>query len=103
MIGAFISIKDLEMEEELPVEATMRKFIGKIFTQLMADTDIEKHIMEPLMDVLVTSPSDYSGDVIADLNSRGGFLVKAINPAFGEKEEIKVVMPLKKMFDIPQY
>ena len=58
MIGVDISIKDLEMEEELPVEATMRKFIGQIFTQLMADTNIKKHIMEPLMDVVVTSPSE---------------------------------------------
>ena len=49
------------------------------------------------MDVVVSAPSEFSGDVIADLNGRNG-IVKAISPAVGGKEEIKVIMPLKKMF-----
>ena len=53
-------------------------------------------LMEPFMDLEVIVPSDFTGDVIADLNSRRG-KVLAIDPKQA-KEVIKAEVPLAGMF-----
>ena len=56
----------------------------------------EPFFLEPLMNVEVFAPENFVGDVIGDLNSRGG-KVSAINADSGI-HEIKVLAPLSKMF-----
>jgi len=53
-------------------------------------------ILEPIMKVEVTSPEEYFGDVMGDLNSRRG----RIN-GFSERNGIKIIdafVPLSEMF-----
>ncbi len=53
-------------------------------------------ILEPLMDVEVTTPEEYLGDVMGDLNSRRG-KIEGFN-ARKDAQVIKAVVPLAEMF-----
>jgi elongation factor G len=53
-------------------------------------------LLEPIMSVEVFVPDTYMGEVISDLNSRGG-KVESINPKAGI-QVVKAVVPLSKMF-----
>jgi elongation factor G len=53
-------------------------------------------ILEPMMAVEVTTPEDYLGDVIGDLNSRRG-QIQAMEERFGSRV-VKALVPLSEMF-----
>jgi elongation factor G len=53
-------------------------------------------ILEPIMKVSVTTPEDYMGDVIGDLNSRRG-QIQGIEAKFGA-QQIDAFVPLSEMF-----
>jgi len=53
-------------------------------------------LLEPIMSVEVFVPDTYMGEVISDLNGRGG-KVESINPKAGI-QVVKAVVPLSKMF-----
>ncbi|GAA3761861.1 elongation factor G [Salinactinospora qingdaonensis] len=53
-------------------------------------------LLEPVMDVTVTTPEDYMGDVIGDLNSRRGH-VQSMDERAGTRV-IKALVPLSEMF-----
>ena len=53
-------------------------------------------LLDPIMDVEILVPEDFMGDVIGDLNARGG-KVEAIEPKMGV-QIIKATVPLAKMF-----
>lgn len=53
-------------------------------------------LLEPIMNVEIFVPDSHMGDVIGDINSRGG-KIEGINPKSGI-QEIQAVVPLKKMF-----
>ena len=53
-------------------------------------------IMEPIMDVEVTTPEEYMGDVIGDLNSRRGHIKEMSQRA--DAQVIKAMVPLSEMF-----
>jgi elongation factor G len=54
-------------------------------------------ILEPVFAVEVTTPEDYMGDVIGDLNSRRG-QVQAMEEGYGGAKLIKAIVPLSEMF-----
>ncbi len=53
-------------------------------------------LMEPMMQVDVTTPDDYVGDVIGDINSRRG-LIKGMEPVTGATQ-VSAHVPLASMF-----
>lgn len=53
-------------------------------------------LLAPIMDVEILVPDSFMGDVIGELNSRGG-KVNSIEPK-GPVQEIKAIVPLSKMF-----
>jgi elongation factor G len=53
-------------------------------------------ILEPMMAVEVTTPDDFMGDVIGDLNSRRG-QIQAMEERMGARV-VKAVVPLSEMF-----
>ena len=53
-------------------------------------------LTEPIMKVSVTTPDDYMGDVIGDLNSRRG-QIESMDPVAGG-QQIKSSVPLSEMF-----
>ena len=54
-------------------------------------------IKEPIMAVEVTTPKDYIGEVIGDLNSRRG-MIQGTEDALGGAQVIKAAVPLSEMF-----
>jgi elongation factor G len=54
------------------------------------------YLLDPLMSVEVLVPEDFMGDVIGDLNARGG-KIESISPRSGV-QEIKASAPLARMF-----
>ena len=55
-------------------------------------------LMEPLMQVDVTTPEEYMGDVIGDLNSRRG-AVNELGDKPGGLKTVKCFVPLAEMFN----
>jgi len=53
-------------------------------------------LLEPFMFVEITSPKDFVGDIIGDLNSRGGKILNILSRQVVEK--IDAIVPLSKMF-----
>jgi elongation factor G len=53
-------------------------------------------LLEPIMDVEVTTPEDYMGDVIGDLNSRRG-KVEGMTQR-GNSQVIRALVPMAEMF-----
>ncbi len=53
-------------------------------------------LMEPIMALEVTTPSDYAGDVIADVNAKRG-RIHGIEPK-NKKDVLKAEVPLSEMF-----
>jgi len=54
-------------------------------------------LLEPMMAVEVTTPDDYMGDVIGDLNARRGH-IQAMDEAVGGARLVKALVPLSEMF-----
>ena len=54
-------------------------------------------LLEPVMHVEVTTPEDFMGDIIGDLNSRRG-RIEAMEDLMGGAKLIKAVVPLASMF-----
>ncbi len=54
-------------------------------------------LLEPMMAVEVTTPEDYMGDVIGDLNSRRGH-IQSMEEAVGQAKLVKALVPLSEMF-----
>jgi elongation factor G len=54
-------------------------------------------LLEPMMSVEVTTPEDYMGDVIGDLNSRRGH-IQAMDEAAGGARLVRALVPLSEMF-----
>ena len=54
-------------------------------------------IKEPIMSVEVTTPKDYIGEIIGDLNSRRG-MIQGTEDAPGQAQVIKANVPLSEMF-----
>jgi elongation factor G len=55
-------------------------------------------LMEPAMALEVTTPNDYAGDVIADVNAKRGRIL-GIDPK-QSKDVLKAEVPLSEMFDL---
>ena len=56
----------------------------------------EPFLLEPIMNVEAFVPESFMGDVIGDLNARGG-KIESINPK-ADTQVIKAIVPLSKMF-----
>lgn len=55
-------------------------------------------LLEPIMDVEVISPQEYSGDIMGDLNSRRG-RVQGMEASSGNQQKIKAQVPMAEMLD----
>src|SRR6266513_3726972 len=53
-------------------------------------------LLEPVMAVEVTTPEEYLGDVMGNLNSRRG-RIESMNP-IGNAQVVKAIVPLSEMF-----
>merc|ERR1711981_1192373 len=84
--GAFHDVDSSVMAFEIAGRAAAREGLRKCASRLM----------EPLMQVDITTPEEYMGDVLGDINSRRGLVGE-----LGERSNVKTIsaqVPLANMF-----
>jgi elongation factor G len=59
---------------------------------------VKPTLLEPVMDVEVVAPQEYSGDIMGDLNSRRG-RVQGMEASSGNQQIIKAQVPMAEMLD----
>lgn len=59
---------------------------------------VKPTLLEPVMDVEVIAPQEYSGDIMGDLNSRRG-RVQGMEASSGNQQMIKAQVPMAEMLD----
>jgi elongation factor G len=59
---------------------------------------VKPTLLEPVMDVEVIAPQEYSGDIMGDLNSRRG-RVQGMEASSGNQQIIKAQVPMAEMLD----
>jgi elongation factor G len=84
--GAFHEVDSSEMAFKIAGSQALKKAAGQA----------QPVILEPIMAVEVTTPEDYMGDVIGDLNSRRGH-IQAMEERGGARV-VKAHVPLSEMF-----
>ncbi|BBZ10465.1 elongation factor G [Mycobacterium branderi] len=84
--GAFHEVDSSEMAFKIAGSQALKKAAGQA----------QPVILEPIMAVEVTTPEDYMGDVIGDLNSRRG-QIQAMEERGGARV-VKAHVPLSEMF-----
>ena len=84
--GAYHDVDSSVLAFEIASRAAFREAVGKAGPKLL----------EPMMKVEVVTPEDYMGDIIGDLNSRGGQIEKMEDR--GNAKVVSSVVPLANMF-----
>lgn len=94
MTKAKITLQDIHFESDLTTDLGSKLAASAAVKEAARLIGTDK--LEPIFSVEVTTPSDYLGDVIADLNSRHGRI-----EGISQKNDLQVVRataPLSKMF-----
>lgn len=93
-IGINAKLKDLGYNELDSNELAYTIAASMAFKEACAKAGLL--LMEPIMDLEIIAPSESTGDVISDLNSRRGRIL-SMNPK-ADKEILKAEAPLAEMF-----
>jgi elongation factor G len=94
LIGLKVTIKSIEYNEIESSDVAYTIAASMAFKE--ACQKAGPSLMEPVMALEVITPSDYSGDVIADVNSKRGRIL-GIEPK-NNKDVLKAEVPLTEMF-----
>ncbi|MEM1485329.1 elongation factor G [Oscillospiraceae bacterium PP1C4] len=94
VVDVKVTLYDGSYHEVDSSEMAFKIAASMAFKQAMQKAD--PVILEPIMQVSVSTPEDYMGDVIGDLNSRRG-QIQGMEAIFGA-QEIKAAVPLSEMF-----
>src|ERR671938_495994 len=95
MVGVKASLLDGQYHEVDSSEMAFKIAGSMVFKE--AARKASPALLEPLMAVEVTTPEDYMGDVIGDLNSRRGH-IQAMEEGLGGAKLVKALVPLSEMF-----
>ncbi|MBU0993634.1 MAG: elongation factor G [Proteobacteria bacterium] len=101
--GAFMGYPVMDVEAVLIKGAFRESMSSELAFNVSASMTCKEAMMkahpfllEPIMDVEILVPDAFMGDVIGELNARGG-KISSINPKSGI-QEINAIVPLSKMF-----
>lgn len=93
-IGIKVKVGDIKFNETDSNEVAYVIAASMAFREACQKAGIV--LMEPLMTLEVTTPTDFAGDVIADVNAKRGQIL-GIEPRHG-KDVLKAEVPLSEMF-----
>ena len=94
IIGVKASLKSMNFNEDSSVPVAYAISASMAFKQACQKAGAV--LMEPIMNLEVITPADYTGDVISDINAKRGKVVN-MGPKSG-KEVIEAEVPLAEMF-----
>jgi len=94
LIGLKVILESVEYNEAESVDVAYTIAASMAFKEACQKAGLV--LMEPVMSLEVTTPSDYAGDVIADVNAKRGRIL-GIDPK-NNKDLIKAEVPLSEVF-----
>lgn len=94
LIGIKVNVESIEFNETESSDVAYTIAASIAFKEACQKAGLV--LMEPLMALEVITPSDYAGDVIADVNSKRGQIL-GIEPK-NNKDVLKAEVPLSEMF-----
>ncbi|WP_218009233.1 elongation factor G [Herbidospora cretacea] len=94
MVGVKVTLQDGAYHEVDSSEMAFKMAGSMVFKEAARKAD--PVLLEPMMAVEVTTPEDYMGDVIGDLNGRRG-QIQAMDERAGARV-VKALVPLSEMF-----
>jgi elongation factor G len=95
MVDVKVRLLDAKFLEASASELAFKVAGTKAFNEAVERA--EPVVLEPLMDLEVVTPEEYTGDVMSDLNARGAEIHKMSSRA-GDIRAIRASVPLAKMF-----
>jgi len=95
LVDVRVRLIDVKVVEETASELAFKVAGTKAFNDAVERA--EPVLLEPLMDLEVVVPDQYTGDVMTDLNARGAEIRKMDSRA-GDIRAIRAFVPLAKMF-----
>jgi len=94
LIGVKVLVESVEFNEAESTDVAYTIAASMAFKEACQKAGLV--LMEPIMALEVTTPSDYAGDVIADVNAKRGRIL-GIDPK-NNKDVLKAEVPLSEMF-----
>jgi elongation factor G len=95
LVDVKVRLLEAKVVEETASELAFKVAATKAFNNAVERA--EPVLLEPLMDLEVVAPEDYTGEVMSDLNARGAEIRKISSQA-GDIRAIRAFVPLAKMF-----
>ncbi len=94
MVDTKVTLKDVKFDEGLTTEIALKAAASMALRK--ASELAEPVLLEPMMQVEIMTPENFMGEIIGDLNARGG-KVEQIE-ARGSIQVIRAIVPLSQMF-----
>jgi elongation factor G len=94
IIGVKVTVESVEFNEAESTDVAYTIAASMAFKEACQKAGLV--LMEPVMALEVTTPNDYAGDVIADVNAKRGRIL-GIDPK-STKDVLKAEVPLSEMF-----
>ena len=89
-----VTVLDAEIAEEGSDDIAFRIATADAFNRCLQDG--KPVLLEPIMRLSITTPADYLGDFVGDLQQRRAMIVST--EAHGDRTEIEAHAPLKELF-----
>lgn len=94
LIGIKVTVDSIEYKDDESTDVAYTIAASMAFKEACQKAGLV--LMEPIMSLEVTTPSDFAGDVIADVNAKRG-RIHGIEPKHN-KDVLKAEVPLSEMF-----
>ena len=95
MMNAQARLLDAQFDPQLSSEDS---FVAAAVQAYREATRDNVQLLEPIMKVTVTTPTEFLGNVLGDLGARGGLVEETESDEFG-RSEVTAKVPLAKLFD----
>jgi elongation factor G len=95
LVDVKVRLVDAKVMEETSSEQAFKVAGTKAFNEAVERA--EPVLLEPLMDLEVVAPEEYTGDVMSDLNARRAE-IEGVSSRAGDIRAIRAFVPLAKMF-----
>lgn len=94
LIGVKVTLEDLKYDPENSSDVAYAIAASMAFKEACQKAGLS--LLEPIMDLEVITPTEFSGDVISDVNAKRGKIL-GMDPK-SDKEVVKAEVPLSEMF-----
>ncbi|MGL6097416.1 MAG: elongation factor G [Fimbriiglobus sp.] len=95
MMNAQAKILEATIDPQLSTDDAFAFAAARAYREATADNLL---VLEPIMRIRVTTPSEFLGNVIGDIGARGGEIDRSEMLA-GDLAEVEARVPLRKLFD----